>query len=117
MPRKSQSAHAQRDRLRQEAADERVKAFELDAALEAAKLKAESAAQAVTDAYAAEDAELAGQRRDELQAAEVEAVDLGHRVTAAGQRVERAQRQVDTFTQDVLVTYSMNVHLRPESWH
>ena len=97
MPRK-QSAHTELDQLRQQATGERIKARDLEAALEAAKLDGEDAAQAVTDAYALDDERLAQQRRNELEAAEAKVVDLGHRVTAAAQRVERAQRAVDTFT-------------------
>jgi hypothetical protein len=51
----------------------------------------------VTDAYASEDAKLAQQRRKQLEAAEANVIDLGHQVTAAAQRVGRAQRQLDEF--------------------
>jgi chromosome segregation ATPase len=94
-PRKT--AHAQLDQLRQQAAAERVKAHNLEAQLEAAKVEIEDASRAVTDAYAAEDARLAQQRRKQLEAAEAKVIDLGHQVTAAAQRVERARRQLDEF--------------------
>jgi hypothetical protein len=68
MPRKP-SAHAQLDELRQEGVNQRMKARDLNAALEAAQVAVEEASRAVTDAYAAEDAKLAQQRRNQLQTA------------------------------------------------
>jgi hypothetical protein len=98
MPRKT--AHATLDELRQTAAQQRMKARALDATLEVAKQKVEDASHAVTDAYAAEDAKLAQQRRKQLETTEAKVIDLGHQVTAAAQRVDQAQRAVDTFTQE-----------------
>jgi hypothetical protein len=66
MPRKP--AHATLDELRQTAAQQRMKARDLDAALEMAKQEVEYASSAVTDAYAAEDMKLAQQRRKQLEA-------------------------------------------------
>jgi hypothetical protein len=97
-PRKT--AHAELDELRQQATAERVKARNLEAQLEAAKVEVEDASRAVTDAYAAEAAKLAQQRRKQLEAAEAKVIDLGHQVTAAAQRVGRARRQLDEFQRD-----------------
>ena len=99
MPRKP-TAHAQLDQLRKDAAAERVKARDLDAQLDAAKLEVESASGAVADAYALEDDKLAARRREELHNAEAEVIDLGHRVAAAGLRVQRAQQQLDEFAHE-----------------
>jgi hypothetical protein len=99
MPRK-QTAHAELDQLQEQATAERVKARTLGAQLEAAKVEVEDASRAVTDAYAAEDAKLAQQRRKQLEAAEAKVIDLGHQVTAAAQRVGRARRQLDEFQRD-----------------
>lgn len=98
MPRKT--AHATLDELRQTAAHQRMKARDLDDTLEVAKQEVEDDSRAVTDAYAAEDAKLAQQRRKQLEATEAKVIDLGHQVTAAAQRVEMAQRAADTFTQE-----------------
>jgi hypothetical protein len=100
MRRSKQTAHAQLDQLQEQATAERVKARNLEVQLEAAKVEIEDASRAVTDAYAAEDAKLAQQRRKQLEAAEAKVIDLGHQVTAAAQRVERAQRQLDEFQRD-----------------
>lgn len=66
-------------------------------ALDAARVRVDEADRAVTAAYALEDAKSAAQRRKELQVAEGEVVDRGHRVTAAGLREQRAQQQLDEF--------------------
>jgi len=100
MPKQRKTAHAELDELRQQATAERVKARNLEAQLEAAKVEVEDASRTVTDAYAAEDAKLAQQRRMQLEAAEAKVIDLGHQVTAAAQRVERARRQLDEFQRD-----------------
>jgi hypothetical protein len=98
MPRKATvSAHAEVDRLRQQAAAERVSARELQAQLEAAKVAVDDAGAAVTEAYAADDGKLVSRRRSELDAAAADVLDLQHRVDAAGLRVERAQAEADTF--------------------
>jgi hypothetical protein len=76
MPKRRRSAHAALDELRQDMADERMKARDAEAALEAAKVKVDEADRAVTAAYALEDDKLAAQRRKELQAAEAEVIEL-----------------------------------------
>jgi hypothetical protein len=96
-PKTKQSAHAQLDQLRQQAAAERVNERELAAQLEAAKVAVDDAGAAVTEAYAADDAKLAQRRRQEVDAAAAEVLDLQHRFDAAGLRVERAQTEADTF--------------------
>jgi hypothetical protein len=98
MPRKT--AHVTLDELRQAAAQERVRARDLETKLEAAKLVVDVISQQITSAYVAEDAKRAQQRRKQLEAAEAKVIDLGHRVAAAGQRVEGAQRAVDAFVSD-----------------
>jgi hypothetical protein len=97
MAKAKRSAHAELDELRQRAAAERVKARDLGAQLEGAKLNVERAAAAVTEAYAAEDDKLVAHRRKDLEAAEAEVLDLQHRADASPLRVDRAQRQADTF--------------------
>jgi hypothetical protein len=92
-----ESAHAELDELRQQAAGERMKGRDLEAALDAAKFKVDEADGAVADAYALEDAKLAAHRRKELEAAEAAVIDLGHRVAASGLRVQRAQQQLDEY--------------------
>ena len=101
MPRNAKrSADAQLDQLRQAVAAERVKARDLETQLEAARLEVEGAARAVTDAYAEDDAKLAGLRRQELQAAEGDVANLGNRAGAAGLPVERAQQELDAFQRE-----------------
>jgi hypothetical protein len=100
MAKAKRSAHAELDELRQHAAAERVKQRYLATQFEAAKREVENAAAAVTEAYAAEDDKLVVQRRDELQAAEAEVLDLQHRADAAGLRVERAQAAADSFQRE-----------------
>jgi hypothetical protein len=100
MAKQRKSAHAELYQLRQQAACERMKARDLEAAVEAAKAKVDEASRAVADAYALEDDKLAAQRRKELQDAEAEVIDLGHRVAAAGLRVQRAQQQLDEFAHE-----------------
>ncbi len=85
-----QSAHAQLDQLRQQAAGERVNRRELAVRLEAAKAAVDDAGAAVTEAYAAEDPKLAARRRQEVDAAAADVLDLQHRFEAARLRVERA---------------------------
>jgi hypothetical protein len=70
---------------------------ELAAQLEAAKAAVDGAGAAVTEAYAADDAKLAPRRRQELDAAAAEVLDLQHRFDAAGLRVERAQAEADAY--------------------
>jgi hypothetical protein len=91
------SAHGELDRLRQQAAAERVAARELQVQLEAAKVAVDDAGAAVTEAYAADDGKLASRRRSELDAAASDVLDLQHRVDAAGLRVARAQAEADAF--------------------
>ena len=95
--RAKETAHAQLDRLRQQAAAERVNERELAARLEAATAAVDDAGAAVTEAYAAEDAKLAQRRRQEVDAAAADVLDLQHRFDAAGLRVQRAQAEADTF--------------------
>jgi hypothetical protein len=97
MTKRTLSAHAQLDQLRQAAAAERVNGRELAARLEAAKAAVEDAGAAVTEAYAADDAKLAQRRRQEVDAAAAEVLDLQHRVEAAGLRIGRAQAEADTY--------------------
>jgi hypothetical protein len=97
MAKAKRSAHADLDELRQHTATERVKQRDLAGQLDAAMQEVESASGAVTEAYASEDAKLVNQRRDELQAAEAKVLDLQHRVDAAAVRIDRAQREADTF--------------------
>jgi hypothetical protein len=96
-PKTKQSAHAQLDQLHQQAAGERVNERELAVRLEAAKAAADTAGAAVTEAYAADDPKLAARRRQELDVAAAEVLDLQHRVDAAGLRVQRAQAEADSF--------------------
>jgi hypothetical protein len=97
MAKAKRSAHAELDELRQQAAAERVKARDLEAELEAASAEVDDAGAAVTEAYAADDAKLATRRRQDLESATAHVLDLQHRVTAAGLRVERAQAEADRF--------------------
>jgi hypothetical protein len=92
-----QSAHAQLDTLRQQAAGERVSQRELALRLEAAKAAVDDAGAAVTEAYAADDTKLAPRRRQEVDAAAADVLDLQHRFDAAGLWVERAQAEADSF--------------------
>jgi hypothetical protein len=100
MAKAKRSAHAELDELRQHAVAERVKARDLAAELEAAKAEVDDAGAAVTEAYAADDARLATQRRQDLESATARVLDLQHRVTAAGLRVDRAQADADAFQTD-----------------
>jgi hypothetical protein len=100
MAKQGRSAHAALDGLRQGMADERMKARDAGAALEAARVTVDEADRAVTAAYALEDHKLASQRRKELQAAEADAVELQRRVDAAGLRVQHAQQHVETFARE-----------------
>ncbi len=56
MAKQRKTAHAELDQLQEQATAQRVKARNLEAQLEAAKVAVEDASRAVTDAYAAEDA-------------------------------------------------------------
>jgi hypothetical protein len=100
MAKQRKTAHAELDELRQDMANERMKARDAESAFEAAKAKVDEADRVVTAAYALEDDKLAVQRRKELQAAEADAVELQRRVDAAGLRVQHAQQQVDTFARE-----------------
>ena len=91
------TAHARLDLLRQQAAAERVKQRELEAQIDTAKAKVESASAAITEAYASEDNRLVAKQRKGLEVAEAELLDLQHRLDAAGLRIERAQAEVDTY--------------------
>lgn len=99
MAKQRRTTHGELAELRQQAAAERMKQRDAEAALEAAKAAVEDASRGVADAYAQEDAKLAAQRRKELEATEADVLDLQHRVTAAGLRVDRAQGAADSFTQ------------------
>lgn len=95
MPRKS--AHDQVDELRRRVADEGVKLRQAQAGLEAAKAKVEDCSRRLTDAYASEDAKLAGEGRDELQCAEADVADYQHRASGAEVRADRARGELDSF--------------------
>jgi hypothetical protein len=96
MPR-SKSAHDRHDELRGRVADEGVKLRQAQAEFEAARARVEDRSRALSDAYAAEDAELARERREELQRAEADVVDQQHRVTGAEVRAERARAELASF--------------------
>jgi hypothetical protein len=101
MPRKTnRSAHAALDELRQHAAGERVKARELEAELEAAKTEVETASDAITEGYAAENQRAVTAARKTEEAAVAKVRDLQHRIDGAQIRVERAQAQADTFAHE-----------------
>lgn len=97
MPRKASSAHDELARLREHAAAERVKARTIEAQLEEAQDRAQRADRAITVAYSVEDAAAGRAARRELQDAETEADDLGHRAAAAQIRVAAAQGEVDCY--------------------
>jgi hypothetical protein len=92
-------AHTTLDALSQATAAERGKQRDLEATLKATSLEVESTGQAVTNAYAADDAKLATQWRKKIQAAEAAVVDLQRRVEA-GLRVERARQELDRFKRE-----------------
>jgi hypothetical protein len=100
MAKQRKTAQAELDELRQDVANKRMKARDVESAFEAAKARVGEADRAVTAAYALEDDKLAVQRRKELQAAEADAVEVQRRVDAAGLRVQHAQQQVDTFARE-----------------
>jgi hypothetical protein len=92
-------AHTTLDALSQATAAERGKQRDLEATLKATSLEVESTGQAVTNAYAADDAKLATQWRKKIRAAEAAVVDLQRRVEA-GLRVERARQELDRFKRE-----------------
>jgi hypothetical protein len=94
------SAHNVLDQLRQQAAAERVRHRELEAEMQAAKLKVEQVGAAIADGYAADDKRAVSSSRKAEEAAVAEVKDLQHRVSGAEIRVERAQREADTFTRE-----------------
>lgn len=96
----SGSAHDQLDQLCQQVGAEGMKLRELDVALEAAKREVEDASSSITNAYADGDEKLAAGRRTQLQKAEDEIVEVGHRRAAAQVRLERAQQAVSAFTSE-----------------
>jgi hypothetical protein len=98
MPRKSFHDHL--DQLHAQTTAERVKARDLEAKLEAAKLAVEDTSRAITAGYEAENDRAVRAARRKLQSAEADAADLGHQVTAAALRVERAQRELDRFQRE-----------------
>jgi hypothetical protein len=100
MAKRRKTAHAELDELRQDMADERMKARDAGVALDAARVRVDETDRAVTAAYALEDDKLAAQRRKQFQAAEAEVIDLQRRVDAAGLRVQHAQQQLDEFQRD-----------------
>jgi hypothetical protein len=99
-PKVSGSAHDQLDQLCQQVGAEGMKLRELDVALEAAKREVEDASSSITNAYADGDEKLAAGRRTQLQKAEDEIVEVGHRRAAAQVRLERAQQAVSAFTSE-----------------
>jgi chromosome segregation ATPase len=99
MPRK-RTAHDQLDELRQRVAGEGMKLREAQARLEAAKAEVEDRSRSLTDAYAAEDAKVARERREELERAEGEVLDAQHRVSGAELRAQRAREELATFMRD-----------------
>jgi hypothetical protein len=100
MASKRRSAHQQLEELRQKVAGEGVKLREAQLQLEASKVEVEDRSRARTDAYAAEDAELARERREELERAEGDVLDLQHRVSGAELRAQRAREELATFMRD-----------------
>jgi hypothetical protein len=96
MPR-SKPAHDRLDELRRRVADEGVKLRQAQAEFEAAKARVEDRSRALSDAYAAEDGDLARERREELQRAEADVVDQQHRVAGAEVRAERARAELGSF--------------------
>jgi hypothetical protein len=94
------SAHQQLEELRQKVASEGGKLREAQLQLEASKVEVEDRSRALTDAYAAEDAELARERREKLARAEGEVLDAQHRVSGAELRADRAREELATFTRD-----------------
>lgn len=99
MPPKT-SAHQMLDHHRQQVAAERVRHRELDAEMKAAKLAVEQAAAAIAEGYAAEDQRAVAASRKAEEAAVAKVKDLQDRLTGAGIRVERAQREADTFAEE-----------------
>jgi chromosome segregation ATPase len=106
MGRATRSAHGELDELRQRTAAERVKLRDLSAELAAAKAEVDAASDAITEGYASEDERLATRHaarqavdraRKEQEGAVAKVRELQHRVDAAGLRIERAQREADTF--------------------
>jgi hypothetical protein len=100
MPPRRQSAHAELDELRQQAAAERVKARDVEAQLEAAKAKVEQASASIADGYAAEDQRAVTIARKAEQAAVAQVYELQHRIDGAALRVQRAQQQLDEFAHE-----------------
>jgi hypothetical protein len=96
MPR-SKSAHDQHDELRRRVADEGAKLRRAQAEFEAAKARVEDCSARLTGAYAAEDAQLARERREELKQAEADVLDHQHRVAGAEARAERARAELGSF--------------------
>jgi chromosome segregation ATPase len=91
------AAHDQLDELRRRVADENQKLRSAQAELAASTAKVEDCSRRLTDAYAGENAKLAGERRDELQRAEADVADQQHRVAGADLRAERARQELDSF--------------------
>jgi hypothetical protein len=100
MAKQRRSTHAELDLLRQQAAAERVRHRELQAEMEAAKLAVEQAGAAIAEGYAAEDQRSVAVSRKAEEAAVAKVKDLQHRLTGAETRVDRAQREADTFTEE-----------------
>lgn len=95
MAKSRKTFHAEVDELRQRAAAERVKARDIEAQLEAAKLEVEWAGEAVAGAYASEDQRAVSAALTAEEQAIAEAKDFQHRLTGAMLRVEHVQQELD----------------------
>jgi hypothetical protein len=94
------SAHAELDQLRQHAAGERAKQRDLEVELEAARAEVDQAGVEISEAYAEEHERAVIAARGKEQAAVAKVHELQHRLDGAAIRVDRAQRQLDTFQRD-----------------
>jgi hypothetical protein len=116
MPRKARTAHGELDLLRQTVATERVRARDLDAALEAAKQRVEDISDDLTEAFAEDDTKLIQQRRQDLQAAEEEVKDLTHRSRAPAFAWSAANAPSTTSPASVPRIFWRSVRSLPERW-
>ena len=98
MPKKT--AHSELDKLRRQAADERVRARDVEAALEKSELAREQAQQQIVEAMAAEDERSVEHPREARAQADVEIAELHERLDAAGLRVARAQVEADSYARE-----------------
>src|SRR5829696_2246835 len=93
------TAHAELDRLRGLAADERVKARDLAHRLDVARDKSARAEEAIDAGYEAEDEQAISAAREALRNAELEADDVARRTRAAEAKVLTAQQFVDRYVE------------------